>query len=67
MEKHLDINNLNKKEKELIDFIFYKNNIVQNYAYFKNMLYSTANLKKKVILNKIFDYINIHYTKIEPI
>jgi RNA polymerase sigma factor (sigma-70 family) len=61
----LAIYNLSEDEKELIDFIFYKNNTVQNYAYFKNMCYSTANLKKKVTLKKIFDYINIHFNEIE--
>ena len=64
-ELRLALNNLNEEEKELIDFIFYKNNTVQNYAYFKNMCYSTANLKKKVTLKKIFDYINLHYNQIE--
>ena len=57
----LALNNLNEEEKELIDFIFYKNNTVQNYAYFKNMCYSTASLKKKVTLKKIFDYISLNY------
>ncbi len=66
-ELRLALNNLNEEEKELIDFIFYKNNTVQNYAYFKNMPYSTANLKKKVILKKIFNYINLHYNQIESI
>ena len=51
------LNNLTEEEKELIDFIFYKNNTVQTYAYFKNLCYSTANLKKKVTLKKIFDQI----------
>jgi RNA polymerase sigma factor (sigma-70 family) len=55
------LNNLNEEEKRLIDFVFYKNNTIQNYAYFKNMPYSTASLKKKVILKKIFNYMRIHY------
>jgi len=55
----LAISNLNEEEKELIDFIFYKNNTVQTYAYYKNLCYSTANLKKKVTLKKIFNYINL--------
>ena len=59
------INNLSEDEKELIDFIFYKNNTVRTYAYFKNLCYSTANQKRKVTLKKIFDYINFEYTKIE--
>ena len=44
------LKNLTEEEKELIDFIFYKNNTVQTYAYYKNMCYSTANLKKKATL-----------------
>ena len=51
------LNNLTEDEKELIDFLFYKNNTVQTYAYYKNMCYSTANLKKKTTLKKIFNYI----------
>ena len=62
-ELRLALNNLNEEEKELIDFIFYKNNTVQNYAYFKNMCYSTACQRKKVILKKIFDYINLTFNK----
>ena len=38
----LAINNLTEEEKELIDFIFYKNNTVQNYACINNMCYSNA-------------------------
>jgi len=64
-ELRLALNKLNEEERELIDFVFYKNNTVQNYAYFKNMCYSTANLKKKVTLKKIFDYINIHYNQVK--
>ena len=59
----LAINNLNEEEKELIDFIFYKNNTIQTYAYYKNLRYSTACQRKKVILKKIFDYINLTFNK----
>ena len=55
------INKLTKDEKELIDFIFFKNNTVQTYAYFKNMCYSTASQRKKVTLKKILNYINFSY------
>jgi len=61
------LNNLNQEEKELIDFIFFKNNTVQTYAYFRNLCYSTANLKKKVTLKKILNDINLNkdeYTQI---
>lgn len=57
----LAINNLTEEEKELIDFIFFKNNTIQDYAYYKNMCYSTACLKKKIILKKIYDYISLNY------
>lgn len=55
------IKNLTEEEKELIDFIFFKNNTAQDYAYYKNMCYSTACLKKKVILKKIYDNISSYY------
>jgi len=54
----LALSNLNEDEKALVDFIFYKNNTVQTYAYIKNMCYSTANLRKKVALKKISNYLN---------
>jgi len=59
------LNNLTEEEKQLIDFIFYKNNTVQTYAYYKNLCYYTANLKKKVTLKKILNYMNLHYNQIE--
>lgn len=60
-ELRLTINKLNIEEKELIDFIFFKTNTVQSYVYFKNLCYSTACLKKKVTLKKIFDHISLYY------
>ncbi|MFW2491702.1 sigma-70 family RNA polymerase sigma factor [Clostridium chromiireducens] len=60
-ELRLAINKLNVEEKELIDFIFFKNNTIQSYAYFKNLCYSTACLKKKVTLKKIFVHISLYY------
>jgi len=57
------LNNLNEDEKELIDFIFFKNNTVQKYAYLKNLCYSTANRKKIVTLKKIFNNINLYYNQ----
>jgi len=60
----LAIDNLTEEEKELIDFIFYKNNTVQTYAYYKNLCYSTASQRKNVILKKIFNYINLRYIEI---
>lgn len=52
------INNLTEEEKELVDFVFYKNNTVRTYAYIKNMCYSTASQRKNVILKKINKSIN---------
>jgi RNA polymerase sigma factor (sigma-70 family) len=46
-------NNLTQDEQELITFVYLKNNTLTNYAYWKNMCYSTANRKKKLILNKM--------------
>ncbi len=46
-------NDLNEEEKELIIFVYFKNNSLQTYAYWKNMCYSTANRKKRAILNKM--------------
>ena len=60
----LAISNLIVEEKELIDFIFFKNNTVQSYAYFKNLCYSTACLKK-VTLKKIFNHISLYYKTLE--
>ena len=45
--------NLNEEEKELIIFVYFKNNSLQTYAYWKNMCYSTANRKKRKILDKM--------------
>ena len=45
----LAINNLSEDEKEIIDFIFFKNNLVTTYASQKNMPYSTANRRKKLL------------------
>jgi len=46
-------NNLSDEEKELIIFVYFKNNSLVNYAYWKNMCYSTANRKKRILLNKL--------------
>lgn len=47
------LNNLNESEKELINYIFFKNNTVRTYAFSKNMCYSTAILRKNNVLKKI--------------
>ena len=47
------LNNLTEEEKELIIFVYFKNNSLQTYAYWKNMCYSTANRKKRNTLNKM--------------
>ncbi|NOW05041.1 sigma-70 family RNA polymerase sigma factor [Clostridium beijerinckii] len=57
----LALKTLNEEEIELINFVFYKNHTVKEYAYFKDMCYSTAVLKKKTILRKIFNSIPVYY------
>ncbi|WP_297421355.1 sigma-70 family RNA polymerase sigma factor [Clostridium sp.] len=52
----LAINSLNNEEKELIKFIFFKNNSVATYASIKNIPYSTANRKKLLTLMKLSNY-----------
>ncbi len=47
------IHNLSEEDKELILFVYFKNNSLRNYAYWKNMCYSTAYSKKKGVLDKI--------------
>jgi RNA polymerase sigma factor (sigma-70 family) len=51
--------NLDQDEKELITFVYFKNNTLINYAYWKNMCYSTANRKKKMILNKMKRHLDL--------
>ncbi|AGX41471.1 sigma-70 family RNA polymerase sigma factor [Clostridium saccharobutylicum] len=57
----LALKNLNEEEKELIDFVFFRNNTVLHYAHLKNMCYSTAIVKKKNILKKLLNNISIYY------
>lgn len=57
----LALNNLSKEEMDFIDFVFFKNNTVKDYAYIKKMCYSTAIVKKKNILNKMFNNISLYY------
>ncbi|MDR3594604.1 sigma-70 family RNA polymerase sigma factor [Clostridium sp.] len=59
----LALKNLNEEEKELIDFVFYRNYTIKEYAYIKNMCYSTAILKKKTILIKILNNISLYYSQ----
>ncbi|AGF56165.1 RNA polymerase sigma factor (sigma-70 family) [Clostridium saccharoperbutylacetonicum] len=54
----LALKNLTKDEMELVDFVFFKNNTLQKYASQKSMCYSTAILKKKLTLKKIFNFIS---------
>lgn len=55
------LDKLNEDEKELINFIFFKENTTKNYAKEKNMCYSTALLKRKNILNKIYNDFKISF------
>ena len=54
--------NLTKEEKELIIFVYFKNNPLKTYAYWKNMCYSTATRKKKTILNKMKQHLTAFYS-----
>ena len=57
----LALKNLNEEEKQFIDFVFFKDYTVLDYANIKNMCYSTAIVKKKTILKKIFNNISKYY------
>jgi len=57
----LALKNLNEEERDFINFVFFKNNTVKDYAYLKNMCYSTAIVKKKTILKKILTNISLYY------
>ncbi|WP_297422776.1 sigma-70 family RNA polymerase sigma factor [Clostridium sp.] len=57
----LALKNLNEEEKELIDFVFFRNYTVLDYAHLKNMRYSTAIVKKKNIFKKILNNISLCY------
>ena len=54
------ISKLTEEEKGFIDFVFYKNNTIRTYAYLKNMCYSTACLRRDVILKKLLKSITQH-------
>lgn len=60
-ELRLALRSLNEDEIELIDFIFYRNNTVKDYANYKNLRYSTALFKKNSILKKILNSISMNY------
>ncbi len=51
------IDNLNKEEKNLISFIFYRDNTVKDYARFKNIPYTTAIYRRDIILRKLRSHI----------
>lgn len=51
------LESLREDEKEMIIFVFFKNNPLKSYAYLKNMCYSTANRKKKKVLTKIREHL----------
>lgn len=63
----LALKNLNDEEKELIDFVFFKNYTVLDYSHIKNMCYSTAILKKKTILKKMLNNISLYYKNTQTI
>ncbi|HCW54121.1 MAG TPA: sigma-70 family RNA polymerase sigma factor, partial [Clostridium sp.] len=53
------LSKLDKKESELIDSIFFQGTTVKNYAKEKDLSYSTIIKRKRSILNKLFNHINI--------
>lgn len=53
------LSKLNKKESELIASIFFQGTTVKNYAKEKDLSYSTIIKRKRSILNKLFNHINI--------
>ncbi len=57
----LALKDLNEEELELINFVFFRNYTVRDYAYLRNMCYSTAIVKKKTILKKILNNISLYY------
>ena len=61
----LALKNLTEEEKELIDFVFFRNYTVRDYAFSKNMCYSTAIVKKKTILKKILNNISLYYKNLD--
>ena len=46
-------NQLTDLERNLILFVFYKNNTLTNYAYHENISYVTASKRKKKVLEKL--------------
>jgi len=46
-------NNLNDSERDLVFFLFFKNNTLTNYAYYENISYVTASKRKKKVLEKL--------------
>lgn len=48
---------LTNEEKELIEFIFFKNYSMKNYAFLKKLCYSTVALKKRTTLDKLKKHI----------
>lgn len=54
-------NNLNNSERDLVLFVFYKNNTLTNYAYHENISYVTASKRKKKILEKLKSVLKYAY------
>lgn len=54
------LSQLNSDEIELIDFIFFKNNSLKLYSYWKKINYSAATKKKSSILKKLNTLMNVN-------
>lgn len=50
---------LNDEEKDLILFLYFKQNTLVNYAYYKNISYVAASKRKKKVLSKLKSYIGL--------
>jgi len=51
-------NNLTEEEKQLVSFLFFKENTLTNYAASNSISYVAASKRKKKVLNKLKKYIN---------
>lgn len=54
------LSQLNSDEIELIDFIFFKNNSLKLYSYWKKISYAAATKKKSSILKKLNTLMNVN-------
>ena len=51
---------LNNNDRELIDFIYFKNNTFKSYSKIKGIPYSTVIMRKNIILNELKEMLGLH-------